>query len=84
MYYSGLYRANMNSWTDTAARSIILFLTLFMCFVATRSQTAVPRTAHRLNEPQGKFIFKITQNMYIRKTLHNYLLIRLSIFKNNF
>nr|BAH70975.1 ACYPI007675 [Acyrthosiphon pisum] len=54
MYYSGLYRANMNSWTDTAARSIILFLTLFMCFVATRSQIAVPRTAHKLNEPQGE------------------------------
>lgn len=65
MYYSGLYRANMNSWTNTAARSIILFLTLFMYFVATQSQMAVPRTGHKLNEPQGKFIFKIIPIMFI-------------------
>lgn len=57
----------MNSWTDTAARSIILFLALFACFATTQSQTVIPRTGHKLNEPQGKFMFKIIRvpNMYI-------------------
>ncbi|XP_001950803.2 collectin-10 isoform X1 [Acyrthosiphon pisum] len=76
MYYSGLYRANMNSWTDTAARSIILFLTLFMCFVATRSQIAVPRTAHKLNEPQGGDL--VRQNSITQQILAQYLQKRLN------
>lgn len=43
----------MNSRTDTRS-IIILFFTLFACFYFTQSQTIVPRTGHKLNEPSGE------------------------------
>ncbi|KAF0768650.1 mannose-binding protein C-like isoform X1 [Aphis craccivora] len=74
-YYSGSNRTNMNSLTNTA-RSVILFLPLFMCFFAVRSQTVVPRTGHKLNEPQGGDI--VRQNSITQQILAQYLQKRLN------
>jgi len=65
----------MNSRTDTRS-IIILFFTLFACFYFTQSQTIVPRTGHKLNEPSG--VDLVRQNSITQQILAQYLQKRLS------
>ncbi|XP_050423444.1 low affinity immunoglobulin epsilon Fc receptor [Adelges cooleyi] len=66
----------MNIWTDT--KNLISFLTLFVCFFSTQSQTITSRTAHKINNEQPGVVDLAKQNSITQQILAQYLQKRLT------